>query len=422
MIDGCLEFRFGFYKLFFDPMRGAIQELHYSDQPFLNDLYPAVRDQHWGTLSLAHVAYQIHQPRGGDLSIEWSPCAVQNGLEWADLMVTILTSEAGVEYRLRVRAVRDFSTCRTGLCVHHNPSVVAGENVRVEHPDGTESTGHFPTLISPHQPFRQIQALEHSVDGARVRFEFFGEVFEMEDQRNWLDFSFKTYCRPQDLPKPYALTQGEVVEQRIKISGEMSLAPLPPLPDQSRATVRVKDVSSLGLFEPSYTLWSDFDDTVEQFESALASIVEEDPCPLIWLVGDPEDRLRVISSLGVLPLGIVIANYEQHADSLAGWRERDPSFRFIAGSPSNFTELNRNQPSSEWDGVAFAVSPVVHQIHPYAILQTIHSWSAQVKTARSWGFSEIHFGPVTIPSRYPMFKLLADGVVLEQTVVSRSFW
>ena len=31
---------------------------------------------------------------------------------------------------------------------------------------------------------------------------FNGETFEMEDQRNWTDASFKTYCTPLSLPYP----------------------------------------------------------------------------------------------------------------------------------------------------------------------------------------------------------------------------
>ncbi len=40
-----------------------------------------------------------------------------------------------------------------------------------------------------------------------------GEVFEMEDQRNWTDASFKTYCRPLALPIPYRLEPSTPVRQ-----------------------------------------------------------------------------------------------------------------------------------------------------------------------------------------------------------------
>ena len=51
-----------------------------------------------------------------------------------------------------------------------------------------------------------------------VDIAFEGEVFEMEDQRNWTDASFKTYCRPLALPRPYTLEAGDEVRQRITVT------------------------------------------------------------------------------------------------------------------------------------------------------------------------------------------------------------
>ena len=39
----------------------------------------------------------------------------------------------------------------------------------------------------------------------------------MEDQRNWSDASFKTYCRPLALPCPYRIASGQTVQQTIRI-------------------------------------------------------------------------------------------------------------------------------------------------------------------------------------------------------------
>ena len=44
-----------------------------------------------------------------------------------------------------------------------------------------------------------ICGLKHSRDGATVDIVFGGEIFEMEDQRNWSDASYKTYCVPLGL-------------------------------------------------------------------------------------------------------------------------------------------------------------------------------------------------------------------------------
>ena len=47
-----------------------------------------------------------------------------------------------------------------------------------------------------------------------------GDVFEMEDQRNWSDASYKTYVRPLSLPWPYVMEQGVVNRQSVELSIE----------------------------------------------------------------------------------------------------------------------------------------------------------------------------------------------------------
>src|SRR5690606_29169833 len=91
----------------------------------------------------------------------------------------------------------DMKTNRTGLCVLHPIPQCAGKPVRVEHVDGLVEEGVSPELISPHQPFFQVRRLSHEVrPGVRITVTMEGDVFEMEDQRNWTDASFKTSGGP----------------------------------------------------------------------------------------------------------------------------------------------------------------------------------------------------------------------------------
>jgi len=64
-----------------------------------------------------------------------------------------------------------------------------------------------------------------------------GDTFEMEDQRNWTDASFKTYCTPLELPFPVPVSAGEIIHQKvtIKIHGlppAMPPAGFPPMARQ----------------------------------------------------------------------------------------------------------------------------------------------------------------------------------------------
>ena len=47
-----------------------------------------------------------------------------------------------------------------------------------------------------------------------------GDTFEMEDQRNWTDASYKTYVRPLGLPHPFTLETGKTIEQAVELRFE----------------------------------------------------------------------------------------------------------------------------------------------------------------------------------------------------------
>src|SRR6185437_7868534 len=85
------------------------------------------------------------------------------------------------------------------------------------HLDGSVTSSRFPLLISPEQVAAGIAGLRYCVNGIDTEITFQGEVFEMEDQRNWSDASFKTYCRPLSLPIPYRLNAGEIRRQEIHV-------------------------------------------------------------------------------------------------------------------------------------------------------------------------------------------------------------
>jgi hypothetical protein len=56
--------------------------------------------------------------------------------------------------------------------------------------------------------------------GRWARFRFSGDLFEMEDQRNWTDASFKTYSTPLSLGYPHHAGVGRRFEQRVVVSVE----------------------------------------------------------------------------------------------------------------------------------------------------------------------------------------------------------
>ena len=54
-------------------------------------------------------------------------------------------------------------------------------------------------------------------EGLEAAINFEGELFETEDQRNWLDASYKTYCTPLSIPFPVAVNVGDEVNQSLQL-------------------------------------------------------------------------------------------------------------------------------------------------------------------------------------------------------------
>ncbi|MGF6823833.1 hypothetical protein M2317_002753 [Microbacterium sp. ZKA21] len=184
-----------------------LAEIRYGGRMLLRAVRAAVRDRGWQT-----VPVQV-------LSLESDASALTLRLRHeglgarVDSTLTATADDDGLRIAWDAVNAEPFDTCRTGLVVLH-PATDAGRAAVVEHPDGSSEPVAFPQEISPHQPILGIRSLRVEDE---LELEFTGDVFEMEDQRNWSDASFKTYSRPLELPYPYALDAGERVEQSITI-------------------------------------------------------------------------------------------------------------------------------------------------------------------------------------------------------------
>ncbi len=204
---------------------GAIRYVRLGEREIVRRIYGAVREPDWGTVppeitdlrlveepDSFRVSFCVDNVRG-DVDFTW------RGSITGD-------PDGTITFVMDGRARSPFRTARTGLCLLHPIAECAGRSCSVEHTDGAVEEGRFPRLISPHQPFRDIRAISHEVAPglfAEVRFE--GDTFEMEDQRNWTDASFKTYSRPLALPYPYRLEAGERVRQTVRIALQGCLPP-----------------------------------------------------------------------------------------------------------------------------------------------------------------------------------------------------
>ena len=206
--------QFGNCEAEFDPAEGWLRRVRCGGVEIVRAIYGAVRDRNWGTVPPRLRDVRIEQ---GDAAFRVSfavECvAPEIAFSWRG---EIVGEENGMlTFRFAGQALAGFWKNRIGLCVLH-PDDCAGTACAVEHTDGTTNAGEFPRFIAPHQPFENVRAILHeAAPGVRVEVRFAGEVFEMEDQRNWTDASFKTYSTPLDEPFPVWIEKGTRIEHAV---------------------------------------------------------------------------------------------------------------------------------------------------------------------------------------------------------------
>ncbi len=194
---------------------GNLRYLRFGDTEILRAVAFVVRDRDWGT----------YAP-------EISGLEVSEGLD--EFLVTyaaVCRGPAVLRYRARIEgradgtlrfdaeavAEGDFETNRCGFVVLH-PAAAAGAAASIEHCDGSREETVFPELIDPWRPFVAIREITHRAGRLDVTCRLEGDAFEMEDQRNWSDASFKTYGRPLEMPWPFVLPAGTPVVQSVSVS------------------------------------------------------------------------------------------------------------------------------------------------------------------------------------------------------------
>ena len=193
---------------------GAIRRLSWHGIEAVRGIACPIRDANWATHASELVEESITEAPG-----EFEIAQVRLVADGA-LRVKLVfqgNSEGTFRATAEMSASRDFLTNRAGFTLLHPLRDVAGAPMRILHPDGSATSSQFPLLISPDEVAKDMAGLSYSVSGIDTEIRFLGEVFEMEDQRNWSDASFKIYCRPLALPRPYRLLAGEMQRQEIHI-------------------------------------------------------------------------------------------------------------------------------------------------------------------------------------------------------------
>ena len=429
---------------------GALRYIRYRGVEVLRGISYLLRDKNWGTYAPAIENLKIQQGKTGFVVGYNATCRdAEQALKYTAMIEgksdgTLIFSAEGIPQT-------DFLTNRSGFVVLHPLEGVVGKPVEVVHVDGKREKRNFPKVISPGQPIFEIRSLKHTVmPGVTATVVMEGNKFEMEDHRNWMDASYKTYvCSLLD-PWPYTLPKGKAFTQStsLHIAGRPARASakrdsgiiqvtmsglkkrLPaigvgvPMQEANAALARVDLIAAAS---PSH-LVCQIDGRMEGqavTARAFAQLKARTKVPVTLEIVLPakESADREMSEIaaklregGLTPDAIVVTQMHDlksfqpstprpwgptYEDMAAAARKAFPGVPLGGGMLSYFTELNRKRPpQGSFDFITHTVCPIVHAADDLSVMETIETLPWIIASTRAMiGTSPYQMGPSSIPCR-----------------------
>jgi hypothetical protein len=183
----------------------------------VRNIYSAVRDKNWDTILPEIVEETINQQKDG-FTIFCKVRYTNPAIDFLAEYQVIGKEDSSIKLIMKGKALQTFTKNRIGFCVLHPIKGLKGIECTITNPQGEKTTAIFPEMVSPHSPMMNIQALAWENELAECRLTFEGDTWEMEDQRNWTDSSFKTFCTPLSIPYPTEIQEDTAIEQQITLN------------------------------------------------------------------------------------------------------------------------------------------------------------------------------------------------------------
>lgn len=299
-------------------------------------------------------------------------------------------------------------------------------------PDATPPVERsFPVEVARDHLATDITTLTWQPDDATTAaIDFEGDLWEVEDQRNWTDESYKGYCPPLSWPHPVVHAAGSSLEHRLTLhvqrrkarratAGTRPVRPLRQVPtsvvsvstpevatvpaigfgwcaspssDDLAALIRLRPAHLRAMIDLGSSRWR------EDLDEA-ASTCRQVGCRLQLEVLDDGTAPRVrplaqaIAALGGLVVAILSFDTSDPHASLTS------SERLVAetrvelvragcgpsvggGSRANFAELNVvTLPVTSLDAVAFSVTPQIHAFDDATVLENLRTIPTLMRAA-----------------------------------------
>lgn len=446
---------------------GDLRYVRLGEHEVIRRIYAAVRDRNWGTVT-GVIRDEERTILDDSFRIRYVSEHRQNEIDFVWQAAIVGASDGTLEFTFEGEARSTFQRNRIGFCVLH-PSACAGRRCYVERADGQREALQFPQHVEAAQPvpgIHDLRSLSHEITpGVWAELQFEGDLFEMEDQRNWIDASFKTFCTPLRIPYPVDVVATALVRQavRLKIVHRISDIEVSPTsrPDvrrskaepgrANRAPTRESACVSLGqgrLPLPNVGLgvgshgnsltareiavlsrlaikhlrvdlrlanasWGD--QLLRAHAQALSLSVPLELAVHLSGATDETELLELGRRLRALqtPLARVLVFRDgERTASAASHSQVRSSLAFLgvpigAGTNADFYQLNQSRPPPGADFVHWSMNPQVHAFDLGSLVETPTAIPSQLQTARTFFPNKpLVVSPVTLK---PRFNPVATG-------------
>lgn len=423
---------------------GDLRYIKWGEREILRRVYAAVRDRNWETIP-AQISNLKCEAQAAAFRISYYATHREREIDFVWRGEITGDAAGTIRFTFDGEARATFLRNRIGFCVLH-PAELAGQPCRARYANGSEYATAFPELVAAEQPVRALHDLSgitHEVaPGLWAEVTFSGDLFEMEDQRNWIDASYKTFCTPLRLPFPLEISAGTRIKQSVELrlhgspstvsaeSAQVNQADqgirlsrteqrfaLPPLglglgphplsareierlaklkPAHLRADVKLAEASVEELLARAHLTSQQLQAPLEMAlflsenaEAELQSLVNwlrrQQPRVARWLIFDTGAK-----SSGARSLQLARQCLREFGAPIGG------------GTNADFYQLNQFRPPADlMDFVAFSMNPQTHAFDDTSLVETLTAIPEPVRSARRYfNHLPVVISPVTLKPRF----------------------
>lgn len=395
---------------------GSLGPIYSVGHELVRRIFVTVRDRNWQEIAPCQWETKVDSDRRS-IHLHARHTSDLVDFEWRGRL-ELAADHRSMHFEFEGQARRDMEVCRLGLIVLHPPEAMIGSRVTA-HSERAEASLTIPAQIAPQpildgvpgaltEPFSEMK-IERPGFGV-LKLSFGGDLFELEDQRNWGDASFKTYCTPLRLGYPRAVPEGTRIAHRVDIRFEPAVAEAQehtPSPAQAPGPFEFPKLgcewrknlasTSSNAITPSYRHYY-IDATNASALEHLRALLEWLPHARIEVGVDAQDHralpshqlalvrehISQVNRVLVYGTGVGLPS----AWGIESWRRAiqdatSSQVPVLAATRGYYVEYNRSAPlGTATQGIAFPLTATVHSDEVGTIIENVATIEDMASTAR----------------------------------------